>query len=351
LPVNNNIGGLPFTNFANMKNEMHFHILGMNIPDCGGCKCLKELHESLRNAGFSTFMYARRSISMKCPKEADVLRLATNKTLVIVYPEIVAKRCLGPGNRVHVRWMLAPMALHNPGEGKSAVSRKWGLDDLVFNYATATGINVPLSNILQVFPNPREGDVTDISDDVFYNTTGRNGTAWMMRKGRKFHKQINFIHEQIGLKATEVRIVKTPELLRNYEYFVTYDPYTYWSWYAAMMGTVSVIYPIANLTKVEWALGTFTGSYLEDVGLTEIPGIAYGWSDSELEYARRTMHDLRGLMVKARQWGVDTTVTRFTRDCYRFGQGDREHFEGAILFRDAFADYIANNHSFSPVVS
>jgi UDP-sugar transporter A1/2/3 len=347
--VNNEYGDLPYTNFTDMKNEMHFHIFGYSPApsDCGGCKALVELLESLRDAGFSTAMRG-----MRCPTEADVLHLmATNKTLVIVYPEIMRQRCQGPNNTVHVRWMLAPMGVISPGTGDKSISRHWGLDDVVFNYATSTGDNISISNILQVFPNPREGDVTDISDEDFYNSTGRNGTVWLMRKGRKFHKQIDFIHDHDGLKATEVDPKKkpfSPELLRNYEYFVTYDPYTFWSWYAAMLGTVSVVYPLANLTKAEWALGTFVGSYLEDVGLTEIPGVAYGWTDSELQYARQTMHDLRGLLVDARQWGVDTTVTRFTRDCYRYGQGVREHFEGAMLFRDAYADYIANDYSFPP---
>ena len=233
---------------------------------------------------------------------------------------------------------------------KSAVTgRTWGLDDIVSNYATSTGDNVPVSNILQVFPNPRKGDVTDISDAAFYNSTGRNGIAWMMRKGPKFHKNINFIHEHDAFHVTEVNKHKEdafkPDYLRNYEYFVSYDPYTYWSWYAAMLGTVSVVYPLANQTKEEWALGTFIGSYLLDTNSTEIPGVAYGWSDSELEYARRTMHELRGLLVKVRQWGVETTVTRFTRDCYRYSLGEREHFEGAMLFRDAYADYIASNYT------
>jgi UDP-sugar transporter A1/2/3 len=333
--------GVPsaITDFTNMKNEMTFHIYGLPkaADDCGGCKCLVELRESLNDLGFST------TTGWHCPKQT----VAINATLVIVYPEVVEKRCLGPGNRVHVRWMLAPLGVVKIT--KSAVTgRTWGLDDIVSNYATSTGDNVPVSNILQVFPNPRKGDVTDISDAAFYNSTGRNGIAWMMRKGPKFHKNINFIHEHDGFHVTEVNKKKKdafkPEYFRNYEYFVSYDPYTYWSWYAAMLGTVSVVYPLANQTKEEWALGTFIGSYLLDTNSTKIPGVAYGWSDSELEYARRTMHDLRGLLVKVRQWGVDTTVTRFTRDCYRYSLGERKHFEGAMLFRDAYADYIANDY-------
>ena len=322
------------TDFTNMKNEMRFHVFSSEaeLGDSGGRKVLVELRESLNNLGFLT------TYGWTCPKPLD----AINVTLVIVYPEILRQRCTGPGNRVHVRWMLAPLGTIS----SKGTARSWGLDDLVFNYATSTaGDHVSISNILQVVPNPQEGDVTDISDATFYNTTGRKGIAWMMRKGPKFHKKINFIHEHHdGLNATEVNakegVPLTVEMLRNYEYFVSYDPYTYWSWYAAMMGTVSVVYPLANQTKEQWAMGTFIGTYLADIGSTELPGVAYGWSDSELEYARRTMHDLRGLLVKVRQWGVDTTVTRFTRDCYRYHHGERVHFEGAMLFRDAYPEFL-----------
>lgn len=326
---------------SDYKKYIHFHTWGAgNVnanPDCGGCKALAELHQTLKAAGFST-------TASGCPNKKLVERLiGVNKTIVIVYPEVQRRTCQGAGNRVHVRWLLAPLGKHKSAD----TARSWGLDDLVFNYAASTGDNIPASNILQVFTNPHPGDVTDISDEVFYNQKNRTGIAWMMRKGRLFHDEINFIHEHHdGLTSTEVGGEGTqlsPSSFRNYEYFVSYDPYTYWSWFAAMSGTVSVVYPLGNMTKEEWAMGTFIGSFLQHAGIKEIPGVAYGWSDAELEYARQTMHDLRPLLVKARQWGAETTVSRFTRDCYRFGQGERVQFEGAMLVRNAYASVVCDN--------
>jgi hypothetical protein len=207
---------------------------------------------------------------------------------------------------------------------------------MVFNYATSTGTNVSVSNVLQVVVNPKAGDETDISDEVFHSKN-RTGIAWMMRKGPKFHKQIEHIHERPDLIAKLVEgSSMTKADLRKFEYFVTYDPYTYWSWFAAMSGTVSVVYPLANQSKEEWALGTFLGSYLQDVGGREIPGVAYGWEGAEINYARQTMHELRGFLLEVKEWGAMTTVPRFTRDCYRYKQGDRDHFEGATLIRDTY---------------
>lgn len=325
-------------NFENYKNDIHFHTWGAgNVnanPDCGGCKALAELHQTLKTAGFST-------TAAGCPNKKLVERRLVNKTIVIVYPEVQRMTCKGGGNRVHVRWILAPLGKHK----SAGTAKSWGLDDLVFNYAASTGDNIPASNILQVFTNPHPGDETDVSDEVFYSKKNRTGIAWMMRKGRLFHDEINFIHERDGMTFTEVGgdTGLSPSSFRNYEYFVTYDPYTYWSWFAAMSGTVSVVYPLANTTKEEWAMGTFIGSFLQHAGIKEIPGVAYGWSDAELNYARRTMHDLRPLLVKARQWGAETTVSRFTRDCYRFGRGERVQFEGAMLVRNAYASIVCDN--------
>ena len=53
------------------------------------------------------------------------------------------------------------------------------------------------------------------------------------------------------------------------------------------MGAISIVYPVENVTKEEWALGTYVGEYLRENG-GEVPGIAYGWSDEEIEYANRT---------------------------------------------------------------
>ena len=99
-----------------------------------------------------------------------------------------------------------------------------------------------------------------------------------------------------------------------------------------MSGAVfSGIYPVEK-KKTEWAMGTFLGSYLQDVGDTEMPGIAYGWEQVEIDYARRTMHDV-GVFLLSGGGGefYRSSRERFARDCYRYSHGERENFEGAML--------------------
>ena len=66
------------------------------------------------------------------------------------------------------------------------------------------------------------------------------------------------------------------------------------------MGAISIVYPVENVTKEEWALGTYVGEYLRENG-GEVPGIAYGWSDEEIEYANRTKWELRSFLLKVRR--------------------------------------------------
>lgn len=312
---------------ANHKDDLHFYVARVRHRDCGGCKVLTELHNALLEHGYHSSAVPLYT----CPNEKDI----PNSTLaVVVHPEVSRVRCASKVNGtkiVDVRWILAPIGIN----GKTGIPNHWGSEDMIFNYATSTGVDVPLSNVLQVIVNPLPGDETDISDEIFYSKN-RSGIVWTMRKGLKFHGgNVTNIHEQPGMESTEFTS-KQVESLRRYEYFVTYDPYTYWSWFAAMSGTVSVVYPLANVSKAEWAMGTFVGSYLQHIGSTDIPGIAYGWEQSEIEYARQTMHLLRPMLLAVKEWGANETVPRFARDVYRYHNGERTRFEGALLKRDVY---------------
>ncbi len=106
-----------------------------------------------------------------------------------------------------------------------------------------------------------------------------------------------------------------------------------------MVGTVSVIAPIDGFTKHQWLRGTYVGEYMEATG-KPVPGIAYGWDERELEYARKTMFALRNYMFKVRAWGRDKTVPRFMRDCYRYSRGAQNstQLEGGMLVSESFSD-------------
>ncbi len=313
---------------------MHVHLM---IPhergstDCGGCMVLWELYDSILDLNMSATNTMDHGIHFE--KHLDE---AQNKTIVILYPEISKRRLEGIGNRVHVHWILAPLGKLMP----STTYQNWGDDDLVFNYASSTSIRpdlLPPSNILQVITAPREGDDTDLSTEAFYSKEHRNGVLWTMRKGKMWHRNITYIHNKYDQQSQEMNSTSFQIAdFKQYEYFVSYDPYTFYSYLAAMMGAISIVHPLENVTKHEWALGTYVGEYLRENEGEEVPGIAYGWTEEEIQYANNTKTELRNFLIKVRRWGKENTVSRFLRDCYRYGRGERSNFEGALLVREAY---------------
>jgi hypothetical protein len=323
---------LPSSSFS---DELHFIVQhAPNATGCGGCDVLNELIPSLKNLGFHVF--GKRGIR-GCPNPASIEGvIPLNRTLVFVKPGRDRAYCppLFPNrSSITVHWILGPPGVMGPP--LKDLGYKW--DDLVFSYAPHMIEAHSYKNSLMVLKNPVPGDETDIPHEVFYNKN-RSGILWTMRKGKAFHSNITYIHEHSGISSTNrerEQPIKVEDLVK-YEYFVTYDPQTYLTELAAMSGTVSIVYPVAGQTKEQWFMNRFQGPYLHATGNTVMPGVAYGWNDSEISFARRTMHQARPFLVDMKRWGVETTVARFARDCYRYKNGARTNFEAGLLVKDAF---------------
>lgn len=313
------------------QNYLHVHVRthGSNTL-CGGCRVLHELADSIAELNVST------SKADACPRDDVELAvpLSMNQTIAIVYPEVNAERCQGGGNRVHVRWILAPL-------GKIArinMYKSWSENDLVFNFGSSCAVHpalLPRTNILQVITNPKSGDEFDLPMKAL-ESAERQGTAWTMRKGTKWHPEIDHIHLKLPGPHVEVQHLGAVDFLK-FEFFVSYDPYTFYSFAAAMSGAVSVVYPLSQVSKQDWAEGTYVGEYMKETG-KELPGIAYGINKTELAYANHTQSELRDFMLKVRHWGRTVTVPRFLEDCYRYGLGETE-FQSALLVRDAYTKW------------
>lgn len=310
------------------KESLHIHVLTHGRSnECGSCMVLHELADTIDNLNIST------SRADHCPTDSQPAGslAAGNKTLVFVYPEVDSLTCTGGGIRVHVRWILGPLAKNAPLHQY----KQWGEDDLVFNYASSIAVHpslLPSSNILQVITSPKAGDQFDLPAEIF-DKTDRRGTAWTMRKGLSWHSKIDHVHNVLPEPHVEVNHPTAAEFLK-FEYFVSYDPYTFYSFAAGMSGVISIVHPIANVTKQDWAKGTYVGEYFKQKG-GDVPGIAYGWSKKEIRHANHTMRELHEFMLNVRKWGRETTVERFARDCYWYGMGVKK-FESALLVKDAY---------------
>ncbi len=211
-------------------NNLHFYIRTKagkrgNRPSCGGCEMLWDLYDEIvkRGASADTQEDLMPGNDYKCPTDEMLAEpLGQGKTIVFVYPETSRGACNGNGNRVHVRWILAPLgALVEQDRWKS-----WGSDDLVFSYSSivAGKPDVPVSNILQILSSPEPGDNTDVPIKEFFNKKGRSGIIWMLRKAAPYKDILTYVHKNHGLSYWQNERPKIPDDFLKYEYFVSYDP-------------------------------------------------------------------------------------------------------------------------------
>jgi len=289
--------------------------------DCGGCSVLRNMANVLQAMNYSV---------VRVRKPCDGLKAFDTHINVRLFSEGIGARCVANAT---VRWILAPMGIIF---GKRTTER-WNQEDLVFNYgilANGAARAVPYTNLLLAQLNPFDGDGMDVN---LHAPQQRKGSIFIMRKAKKFHKRIQIIH---GPGAKPVRGGTKSQYLQRYlrtKYCYCYDPYSFHLQMAAMMGCISIVAPLGNLNKAEWLMTTLYAGYLADNNLSNMLGIAYGNSTSELEYAERTMSGTREELIRVREWGEKVSVPRMTRDVMRYVvSGARSGFEGALLVRDMY---------------
>lgn len=308
---------------SNWKQQLHFQILGATSDEK-----LFELHESISELGIES------TALENCPTPEEIQEsVAANKTIVIVYSELVPTTCVGIGSRVHVRWILS--SLYKQTYPLNLIFKEWGEEDLVFNYETALSPhpeNVPLSNVLHVATFPKKGDEFDLPLDII-KQSDRNGTAWIMMEGKKHHDHIDYIHET-EFPAPHIPFgAPTANDLLQFEYFVSYDPFSVYSFAAALSGAISIVYPVTGMSRREWVEKSYVGEYIKAIG-GDVPGIAYGYDEKEIQFAKKTMPKIRSFLMKAQKWGKDVTVKRFIEDCFKYTEGV-SLLKSGMLVRDS----------------
>lgn len=268
---------------------LHFIIKDAgNRSDCGGCQVLANMAKILQRMGYSV---------VRVGNPCDGLKTFDTHINVRIFSEGIRENCSATANAT-VRWILAPMGIIYPKK----FTESWDPEDLVFNYgilANGAAMPVPYTNMLLAQVNPFDGDGMDVN---VHAPQQRNGSIFIMRKASHFHKHIQIIH---GPGAEELdRGGNMSQYLQRYlraKYCYCYDPYSFHLQIAAMMGCISIVAPLGNLSKAEWLRTTLYAGYLADNNLSNMLGIAYGNSKSELEYAELTMSGAREELIRVRE--------------------------------------------------
>eukprot|EP00928_Gymnodinium_smaydae_P017228 TRINITY_DN16588_c0_g1_i6.p1 TRINITY_DN16588_c0_g1~~TRINITY_DN16588_c0_g1_i6.p1 ORF type:complete len:552 (-),score=11.02 TRINITY_DN16588_c0_g1_i6:138-1742(-) len=292
-----------------LPKKLHFMFLYNAVsPDCGGCKALATLETQLRLQGHST--------SVRCCND---FKNTTEYFNIAILPETLSMSCRACD--ATVRWILAPVGVKTDG----GVTEKWSQDDLVWNYGLVrwgAANPIPVSNLLQAQADPSDGDGFDIGE---YPEYPRNGTIYMYRKAEYVRTSIRPLHDSSAQPQNGTKSYLT------HERFVCYDPYIFHTQIAAMLGCVSIVYPWWKMSKHEYWMTTLYAGYLDHFNLTVMQGVAYGDSPEEIEFAKSTMHFVRGELTMVKEWGFNFSIPRFVRDVAAYVQGQRSGFESGKL--------------------
>jgi hypothetical protein len=182
---------------------------------------------------------------------------------IVVYPEITYGNPLDAKNVV--RWFL-----HQPGHFTKCVFFQTG--ELYFKFNSAVrdfslyGSRLS-KNELKVIHYPIE---------IYKKPTNgisRKGTCYIVRKG------VNkpYIHEEDAICLDGKTHSEISKILQTSRRFISYDEYTAYSIFAVMCGCESVVVPSKGINLEEW--------YPDK---KDRYGIAYGTSNSQLEWAKKT---------------------------------------------------------------
>lgn len=290
-------------------------------PDVGGIIVLHKLCHVLNSLGYESYLYPFYQTELinkeyfinpllrvlKSLVKPLLISFKTNEAFdtpvfnkrkrnisddfVVIYPEIVYGNPLKANNVV--RWLL-----HKPGFHTGNIC--YGPSELYFDFNSfAGGFCFPNSKVSEnrLYITHMPTEIYNLDNAVPF--CEREGVAYCIRKGKgkSFqHDDENSIlidnksHHEI---ATIFKCVKT---------FISYDTHTAYSVFAALCGADVVVVPDNGVSKEEW--------YPE---ASQRYGLAYGFSDEELTWARETRGKLLSeVLIKEQE--ITKTVNCFIEE-------------------------------------
>lgn len=188
---------------------------------------------------------------------------------IVIYPELVLGN---PLRAPHVvRWFLHKPGFHNQGNIVLGQGELYFFYNQAFGPFHMTGSRTS-EHELRIIHYPLE----------HYNLEGalpeaeRLGTAYCLRKGDK-KPQIH--HPADAILIDPLTHAETAAVFKRVKRFVSYDSITAYSFFAALCGCESVVVPDEGVSFEAWQSNP-----------ADAHGIAYGFSDAEIQRAKNTAH-------------------------------------------------------------
>lgn len=229
---------------------------------------------------------------------------------IIIYPEVVQ------GNPLNkpcvVRWILAPIGMNC----NSNIANTWDKNNLVYYF----------NSDVKFVQNPEKiGNIykllTIIHIDPIIKRTNfgeRTGICFATRKHYAHKNPINYYIFEDKLHEIPCSFSKSQcvEYFNKCKMFVSYDPMTFLIIMAAISGCISVVYPLDNLTKLEWINISAAAEYVKSKGLDNLYGIAYGLED--IPYAIDTIHLVKEQWEDIQKFNKEMSIVPFINDMHNF---------------------------------
>jgi len=252
------------------------------------------------------------------------LQYGSDDDLIVIYPETIQGN--HANKKMIVRWILYFLHLENKTIEQS--SYQYQSDDYIACYSQGICTQFdddnwhkhPLRVIdlnWDMFDSIDPNRIRDI-DVVYFKPLDRKRT-WIDRTGRKIildydnyeymlKNSFALMNRTLTRMDASLRKQERIDLLSRSTYFISFDPATFRSVEAAMVGCLSIVIPVPGVDKSEWASVSYAPEYLQY-------GIAYGFDD--LDHARSTiglvLHNLHEQDRKTR-----VTLVNFIKDIKRY---------------------------------
>ena len=248
----------------------------------------KHFFRSLRKMLTYKIKKSRRTFETFDGFDTPIAQVSDLDDAIVIYPEVVDQNPLLAQHVV--RWFL-----HKPGFHTNQIN--YGKNELYFLYSTICKnkeVKTDPDNILEV---------RQVRDDIYkqYNFGERSGSAYMIRKG--LGKTL--VHDlENSVLVDSLSHTEMAKVFNKVKYFISYDPYTLYSRYAAVCGCISIIVPEEKVTRDEW-------EPTEELRY----GLAYGFDD--IEHALKT-RELVLPYLKQQEIEVNTSIRKFIHKCETF---------------------------------
>lgn len=203
---------------------------------------------------------------------------------IVVYPEVTFGNPLRANNVV--RWLL-----HRPGYHTGKIY--YGPREIYYRYADFCigEFSFPGSQTADTILRIQYTPIDLYRERPEDRDRQRAGTAYCVRKG-KGRALIHDVADSILIDGKSH--AETAAILKSAKRFISYDPYTHYSYFAAVAGCESIVAPLPNITKEQWK-----------PSVEDRYGLAYGFDD--IEFALATRH-----LALERQLALDSESKRCT---------------------------------------